>query len=61
MLPHERNTAFQITFSEKDWEVLCAVFGDEDTAMAAAESLREGPPEIRILAMQLMNLIEEDV
>ena len=57
--PHERRSQLPITYSEEDWAVMCDVFGDEDTAIAAAEALREGPPEVRVLALQLLNLIKE--
>lgn len=58
--PHERKAWMQITFEEKDQEILRDVFGDEDTARAAAEIICTAPPEIQILAVQLMNLIEEE-
>lgn len=59
MPPHERKALMHIEFDEEDWSLLKAVFGDEDTAVAAAEIIREAPPEIQILAIQLMNIIEE--
>ena len=59
MPPHERKALMHIEFDEGDWELLKEVFGDEDTAVAAAEIIREAPPEIQILAIQLMNIIEE--
>ena len=57
--PHERKALMHIEFDEADWMLLKKVFGDEDTALAAAEIIREAPPEIQILAIQLMNIIEE--
>lgn len=57
--PHERKALMHIEFDEGDWKLLKDVFGDEDTAVAAAEIIREAPPEIQILAIQLMNIIEE--
>lgn len=57
--PHERNAFMHIEFDETDWALLKEVFGDEDTALAAVEIIRESPPEIQILAIQLMNIIEE--
>ena len=57
--PHERKVLMHIEFDEADWSLLKEVFGDEDTAMAAAEIIKEAPPEIQILAIQLMNIIEE--
>lgn len=57
--PHERKALMNIEFDEADWTLLKEVFGDEDTTMAAAEIIREAPPEIQILAFQLMKIIEE--
>lgn len=59
MPPHERKALMHVEFDEGDWNLLKEVFGDEDTAVAAAEIIREAPPEIQILAIQLMNIIEE--
>lgn len=59
ILPHERKTFMLVEFDEADWALLKEVFGDEDTVLAAAEIIRESPPEIQILAIQLMNIIEE--
>ena len=44
--PHERKALMNIEFEQSDWELLRKIFGDEDTAFAAAEILREAPPEI---------------
>ncbi len=57
--PHGRKALINIEFDEADWTLLKEVFGDEDTALAASEIIREAPPEIQILAVQLMNIIEE--
>lgn len=59
--PHERKSLMLVELEEKDLSLLKIVFGDEDTAEAAAEIIREAPPEIQILAIQLINLIEEEV
>ena len=59
MPPHERKALLRIEFDEGDLKLLQEVFGDEDTAGAAMEIIKEAPPEIQILAVQLMNLIEE--
>lgn len=59
--PHERKGVMHIEFGEADWVLLKEVFGDEDTALAASEIIREAPPEIQILAIQLMNIMEEAV
>lgn len=57
--PHERKALIHVEFDEDDWSLLKEVFGDEDTAVAAAEIIMEAPPEIQILVIQLMNIIEE--
>lgn len=57
--PHERRAMMQIEFDENDWKRMNEIFGDEDTAAAAAEIIKEAPPEIQILAVQLINFIEE--
>lgn len=57
--PHERKALMNIVFDEEDWKLLKEIFGDEDTAFAASEVIKEAPPEIQILVIQLMNIIEE--
>lgn len=57
--PHERKAMMRLEFDGKDWKKMKEIFGDEDTAVAAAEIIMSAPPEIQILAVQLMNLIEE--
>lgn len=59
MPPHERKALMHVEFDEDDWSLLKEVFGDEDTAIAAAEIIMEAPPEIQILVIQLMNIIGE--
>ncbi len=59
--PHERKALMRVELDEKDLALLKMVFGDEDTAEAAAEIIQEAPPEIQILAIQLISLIEEEV
>lgn len=59
MPPHERKRSMRVEFDEGDLDLLKKVFGDEDTAEAAAEIISESPPEIQILAIQLMKMIEE--
>ncbi len=59
--PHERKGLMHIDFDAGDWALLNRVFGDKDTAYAAAEVIRGAPPEIQILAIQLMDIIEEEV
>lgn len=57
--PHERKSLMNVEFDQSDWTVLKEVFGDEDTALAAAEIIKAAPPEIQILAAQLIDIIEE--
>lgn len=57
--PHERKAMLHIEFDENDWTLLKEVFGDEDTASAAVEIIKDAPPEIQILAVQLINIIKE--
>ena len=59
--PHERKALIHIEYDEQDRDLFKTVFGDEDTATAAAEIIREAPPEIQILAIQLVNMIKEEV
>lgn len=57
--PHERKAKLHIEFDENDWTLLKKVFGDEDTAVAAVDIIRDAPLEIQILAVQLINIIKE--
>ena len=57
--PHERKGLVKIEFESGDWALLNEIFGDEDTAVAAMEIIKDAPPEIQILAVQLMKIIEE--
>ena len=57
--PHERKALMRLECTEADWNLLLDVFEDEDTAMAALNIIQDAPPEIQILAVQLMNLIQE--
>ncbi len=57
--PHEKRTGMQLRFEDKDWEVFLAVFGDVDSAEAAMNTICTAPPEIQILAMQVLKMIEE--
>lgn len=57
--PHERKAMMHIEFDDNDWMILKEVFGDEDTAVAAVDIIRNAPPEIQILAVQLINIIKE--
>ena len=57
--PHLRHNQLQISFDAQDWEILCRVFGDEDTASAAARIISMSPPEMKVTAFQLIDLIKE--
>lgn len=57
--PHERRAMMHIEFDEKDMGILKEAFMDEDTVMAAASIIQEAPPEIQILAIQLLTMIGE--
>lgn len=59
--PHERKAMLNLEFDEQDWILLEKVFGDEDTASAAAQIIHNAPPEIQILAVQLIDMIKEVV
>lgn len=57
--PHVRRRMFRIEFDEADQAAFQSVFGDEDTAAAAMNILFNAPPEIQVLALQLLHTIEE--
>jgi len=57
--PHERRNMMKIEFSEEDLNLFNTIYGDEDEAMAAVRVIMDAPPEIQILAIQLINYIEE--
>lgn len=59
--PHERRGFVTIEFESEDWALLNEIFGDEDTASAAVEIIKDAPPEIQILAVQIMKIIKEVV
>lgn len=59
--PHVRKGMITLQFDEDDWKVFKEAFGDEDTAAAAVEIVHGAPPEIQILAAQVLNMIEKEV
>ena len=59
--PHERKGMVAIRFDEKDWEIFKEVFGGEDEAGAAMGIIHAAPPEIQILAAQLISQIEKEI
>lgn len=54
--PHERRAMVHVEFGEDDLTLLDTIFGDPDTAQAAAYIIQDAPPEIQILAIQLMKM-----
>lgn len=57
--PHLRRDQLQINFDDSDWKILCDVFENEDTASAAAKIISMAPPEMKLVAFQIINLIKE--
>ena len=51
--PHERKAMMPVEFDEDDF---ASFFDDPDTARAAAYIIQDAPPEIQILAIQLMKM-----
>ena len=58
ILPHERKSMMKIEFNDEDRRRMLEIFGDEDTAFAAEAIIIDAPPEIQIVAVQLMNIIK---
>lgn len=59
MPPHMHRQMLRIEFDDKDLAVFQEIFGDEDTAAAAMGIIYGAPPEIQILALQILHMIEE--
>lgn len=57
--PHERKNLMSIELDDTDYSLFKEIFDDEDTAMAATKIIADAPPEIQILAVQLINIIKE--
>lgn len=57
--PHERRNMIYVEFDERDRIVFKEMFGDDDTAEAAISIIHNAPPEIQILAIQVLKMIEE--
>lgn len=57
--PHMRKAFIHVEFSEADWELFQRIYENADEAAAAIQVLLNAPPEIQILAMQLIELIKE--
>ena len=58
--PHMHKAFIRVEFSETDWELFQRIYEDADEAAAAIHVLLNAPPEIQILATQLIKLIEEE-
>lgn len=58
--PHERKSLMRVEFDDNDWSILQEVFGDTDSAFAAASIILESPPEIQILAAQIIAMIQKE-
>lgn len=58
--PHLRKAMMYVELGEKELTFLNTVFGDPDTAQAAAYIIQDAPPEIQILAIQLMKMNGSD-
>ena len=54
--PHERRAMLRVSLDEKDRQVLLAVFGDEDSAASAESIIYDAPPEVQILAIQVLSM-----
>ena len=59
MLPHERKALINLEFEEEDMQLFH--YENEDDMIAAVQVLRDAPPEIQILAVQLIDMIKEVV
>ena len=57
---HVRRAMMSVEFTEVDFDLLNGIFGDCDTAQAAAYIIQNAPPEIQILAIQLMKMNGSD-
>ena len=61
--PHERKALMYIEFDETDWVLLKKILISYESAVilasAAAKTIMGAPPEIQVLAAQLMNIIGE--
>ena len=57
--PHDRKALIHIDFTDADITLFQQIYGNEDEAMAAMQVLLDAPPEIQILATQLIDIIQE--
>jgi hypothetical protein len=59
--PHERRAMFNVTFDDKDSELLEKIFGNKDSAAAAVEIICTAPPEMQVVAVQILKLIQKRI
>lgn len=57
--PHERRRLMHMDFEDSDRELFIRVYGSEDEASAAMEILTDAPPELQVVASQIIRYIEE--
>lgn len=59
--PHHPNHRgiLRLEFSKQDKRIFEEVFGNPDEAAAALDIISNAPPEIQILAVQILKMIEE--
>ncbi|WP_394980017.1 hypothetical protein [Candidatus Allofournierella excrementavium] len=58
--PHLRKNLLDIELDTLDMELLQKIFGDEDTTAAAVHIIKEAPPEIQIIILQLMVILGKE-
>ena len=58
--PHEMRPGMYVEFSDIEQALFCDIFGDEDTASAAMDIIRNAPPELQVMAKQLLDMIQEE-
>lgn len=54
--PHERRNMIYVEFNEKNEEIMREMFGAADAADAAISIIHNAPPEIQILALQVLRM-----
>lgn len=58
--PHRHRHHRYLQFDEADRALFEAIYGNEDDAAAAMQVILDAPPEIQILAVQLIQLLEKE-
>lgn len=59
MPPHERKALIHLEFEEEDMQLFRCIYENEDDMNAAVQVLKDAPPEIQVLAVQLIHFIKE--